>query len=216
LISTLDFGAAWDAADLAALAAGYRALARRYLAWTRARHDFYLAPFDAKIGARTHAADFRRDRCAASVRQYAVDPEGFIYPCIEFLESPAARIGHVDRGIDHAALAQWRAAHGGERPKECSGCGIRDRCGSTCACLNLRTAGSLRGVSDLLCAHERMVTLAADRIGAKLFAAKDRGFLRRNYDPHHHVLSAIESLLAEARIPPAATGRQSHLETAVP
>jgi uncharacterized protein len=135
------------------------------------------------------------------VRQVAVDPEGFLYPCIEFLEQPGYRIGHVARGFDQEAIASWRTRHGGARPAECSGCGIRDRCGSTCACLNLRTAGSLRGISALLCEHERMVTLAADRIGALLWRRKDRAFLRRQYDPHHHVLSAIESLLEESLRP---------------
>jgi hypothetical protein len=56
-------------------------------------------------------------------------------------------------------------------------------------------------VSALLCEHERAVTLAADRIGAELFRRRDRTFLRRHYDPRHHVLSAVESLLAEARTP---------------
>jgi uncharacterized protein len=199
-ISTLDFGADWRPADLRALERAYRALAARYRRWTRAGLDFYLAPFDAKIAAHARAGP-RADRCSAGHRQVAVDPEGFVYPCIEFLESPVHRIGHVDSGIDRAALSAWRHAHGGERPEECSGCGIRARCGSTCACLNLRTAGSLSGVSALLCEHERAVTLAADRIGAELFRRRDRTFLRRHYDPRHHVLSAVESLLAEARTP---------------
>lgn len=200
LISTLDFGAAWTPADLRALERAYRALARRYRRWTRAGHDFYLAPFDSKIAAHTSPLA-RAGRCSAGHRQVAVDPEGFVYPCIEFLELPEHRIGHVDSGIDRAALARWREAHGGARPEECSGCGIRERCGSTCACLNLRTAGSLSGVSALLCAHERAVTLAADRIAAELFRRRDRAFLRRHYDPRHHVLSAVESLLEEARSP---------------
>ncbi|MBP8299616.1 MAG: radical SAM protein [Planctomycetes bacterium] len=201
LISTLDFGAEWRAADLRTLERAYRALAARYRRWSRQGREFYLAPFDAKIAAHTNRRAGRGDRCAAGHRQIAIDPEGFVYPCIEFLESPAHRIGHVERGIDKDAFAHWRHEHGGERPSECSSCGIRERCGSTCACLNLRTAGSLHGVSELLCAHERAVTLAADRLGAALFAARDRTFLRRHYDPRHHVLSAIESLLEEARAP---------------
>lgn len=198
LVSTLDMGAAWGPADLRALARAYRGLARRHARWTARGLDFYLAPFDGKIAAHTHGDAFRRDRCAAAVRQVAVDPDGFVYPCIEFLESPAHRIGHVDRGIDADLLRRWRTAHGGERPEECSGCGIRERCGSTCACLNLRTAGSLHGVTALLCAHERAVTLAADRLGTRLYRRRDRTFLRRQYEPHHHVLSAIEGMIEEA------------------
>ena len=57
----------------------------------------------------------------------------------------------------------------------------------------------LRKVDALLCAHERLVTLAADRLGAALWAKRSRPFLRRQYDPFHHSLSAVESLFAEAR-----------------
>jgi uncharacterized protein len=195
LISTPDFGADWREPDLRTLAAQYRALARRYAAWSRRGIDFYLAPFDAKIAAHTRRREFRENRCAAGVRQLAVDAEGHLYPCIEFLESAKMRIGHVARGFDGERTT---ACTTGERPQACTGCGIRERCGSTCACLNLRTAGSARGVSALLCEHERMVTLAADRIGARLWRRRNRAFLRRQYDPHHHVLSAIESLVQEA------------------
>lgn len=200
-ISTLDFGAPWQERDLRRLERGYVALARRYRRWSRQGHEFFLAPFDARIATRTRAAEFRQGRCAAGIRQVAVDPEGHVYPCIEFLEDPRWRIGHVRTGIDEAAFAAWRDQHRGARPEECSGCGIRDRCGSTCACLNLRTAGSLHGVSELLCTYERAMTLAADRLGADLFRRRDRSFLRRHYDPRHHVLSAIESLLEEAHAP---------------
>jgi len=197
-VSTLDFGADWQAHHLRALARAYRGLARRYARWSRQGREFYLAPFDAKISAHTHREVFRKDRCAAGVHQLAVDPEGFLYPCIEFLESPAYRIGHIDRGVDADRVRGWRHDHGGARPEECTGCGIRERCGSTCACLNLRTQGTMHGVAALLCEHERAVTLAADRLGARLYRSRNRTFLRRQYDPHHHVLSAVESLVEEA------------------
>lgn len=201
LISTLDFGADWDAVALRRLEREYCGLGRRYAKWSRRGEEFYLAPFEGKIAARTHAAEFGSHRCAAGLHQVAVDPEGYLYPCIEFLESTEHRIGHVEGGgIDEDALHAWRHRQRGERPEDCAGCGIRERCASTCACLNLRTAGSLRGVDELLCSHERAVTLAADRIGARLWKLKDRTFLRRQYDPHHHVLSAVESLIEEAML----------------
>ncbi len=200
LISTLDFGAPWTDAALLELGRQYRALSRRYMRWSKRGLEFYLAPFDAKISAWTQAEAIRPAQCAAGVRQVAVDPDGYLYPCIEFLENDSMRVGHVDTGFDRDAMRAWRHDHAGERPDECGGCGIRERCGSTCACLNLRTAGSARAVSDLLCAHERLVTLAADRIGETLWAKKDRGFLRRQYEPRHHVLSAVEHLLEEAKL----------------
>lgn len=197
LVSTLDFGADWSQQNLDALAAGYRALARRYARWTRWGIDFHLAPFDSKIAARTRRREHRAGSCSAGVRQFAVDPEGYIYPCIEFLESPRFRVGHVERGLERDAWKAFFAEEGDERPEECGDCAIRARCGSSCACLNHRLGGATRAVDALLCAHERLVTLAADRIGARLWQRRERAFLRRQYDPHHHVLSTLESLLEE-------------------
>lgn len=198
LVTSLDVSAAWSGEDLDRLGRAYRALARRYVRWTRRGIDFHLAPFDSKIAGWVHPEIFRQESCCAGVRQFAVDPEGFIYPCIEFLESPAYRIGHVDSGIDRAAFKALWADRGGEAPEECAGCGIRDRCASRCACLNLRTQGSLRGVDALLCAHEKLVTLASDRIGARLWRKRVRGFVERHYDPWHRPLQVLERIGMEA------------------
>jgi len=109
-----------------------------------------------------------------------------------WIADSAARMG-VLAGLD-ALFAVQR----GTRPDECSGCAIQSRCGSTCACLNLRLGGSPHAVDALLCAHERMVTLAADRIAARLWRKRARAFLRRQYDPHHDVLSTCRALVEEA------------------
>ncbi len=197
LITSLDFGADWTDHALDVLAREYRALARRYVRWTKAGVDFHLSPFDAKISAHTHGEAARSGACAAGVRQIAVDPEGYVYPCVEFLESAEFRIGHIDRGLDREAAREVRARAGGKRPDECSGCGIKSRCASSCACLNYRVTGRMREVDALLCAHEKIVTLAADRIGAHLWRKKSRPFLDRQYNPYHHALFAVESMLAE-------------------
>ena len=194
LMSTLDFGASWMQGDLDRLGREYRALARRYVRWTKAGHEFHLAPFDSKITARTHPAEHRESACAAGIRQYAVDPEGYLYPCIEFLEDPAHRIGHVDHGRDRDAWRAFYRQYGGEKPAECGSCGIADRCASGCACLNFRLGGTLFRVDDLLCAHERLVTLASDRIAARLWRKRAPDFLQRQYEPRHHALHALETL----------------------
>ncbi len=199
LITTLDFGADWTAPDLDVLATSYRAVARQYVRWTRSREAFFLAPFDSKIAARTHPGYWRGNSCRAGVRQVAVDPAGFIYPCIEFLESERYRIGDVWRGVDRAEWKRLNLDHGGHAPDVCEDCGVHDRCGSTCAYLNLRTAGSMRDVVGLLCAHERLVVQAADRLAAWLWRRKDRGFIDRQYNPWHEPLELLESLLPGAR-----------------
>ncbi|MAG58793.1 MAG: hypothetical protein CMJ83_21095 [Planctomycetes bacterium] len=196
-VSTLDFGAPWTPADLRRLGVAYRGLARRYVRWTRRGETFFMTPFDAKITARTQGSRFGKETCCAGVRQIAVDPDGGIYPCIEFLESPKWKIGDVASGIDPASLASVYHDHGGSRPEECGDCGIRSRCASNCACLNLRVGGEMHSIDALLCAHERLVTQAADRIGRRLFQKRDRTFLDRHYNPWHQPLAVLESIFEE-------------------
>jgi uncharacterized protein len=201
LASSLAVDQDWTQDDFERLQRSYAALARRYATWLESGERFYLAPFDSKVDARTRHADHRANSCCAGVRQYAIDPEGWIYPCIEFLEHPRWRIGHVESGIEPGAMTRLYAEHGGARPAECRECGIRERCASNCACLNLRTQGSLRAVDELLCAHERAVTLAADGIAARLFAKRDRRFLDRHYNPHHRPIEVLEELFQEVCAP---------------
>lgn len=196
LIASLDFGGAWDDTSLAALARQYRALARRYDRWTRRGERFYLSVFDSKISAWTRATGPRQS-CSAGVRQLAVDPDGRISPCVEFLGREEFTIGHVDTGIDAALHRTVRRTKGGETPAACGDCGIRERCASGCACLNHRLTGTLQDADALVCAHERMITLAADRIGARLWRRRDRTFVDRQYNPAHHALSAVEDWVSE-------------------
>jgi uncharacterized protein len=199
LVSSLAVDQDWRPADFERLQESYAELAQLYASWLAAGERFYLAPFDAKIDAHTRLSTLDPASCCAGVRQYGVDPEGWIYPCIEFFEDTRWRIGHVERGIEAGALKQLYAEHGGVTPAECRECGIRSRCASSCACLNLRTKGKLRDVDALLCAHERAVTLAADLVAAELFARRERRFLDRHYNPLHRPLEVLEDLFGETR-----------------
>lgn len=197
MVTTLDFGGAWDDAALDRLSRAYLRTAKLYLKWHRSGEDFYLAPFDSQIAARTRPNEFRYESCRAGVRQIAVDPDGRIYPCIEFLEDVAHSIGDVTTGIDHDRWRRLNAKLSGRSPEECGDCAIRERCASNCACLNLRTAGAMRNVDELLCAHERIVTLTTDRLAARLFKKRDRRFLDRHYNPYSDPLRVIESIFRE-------------------
>ncbi|MBK7874574.1 MAG: radical SAM protein [Planctomycetes bacterium] len=189
----------WTQADFDALQASYAKLAVRYRRWLEAGERFYLAPFDSKLDQHTKLSRFKDGACRAGVRQFAIDPEGFLYPCIEFLESKTFRVGHVETGLDRAALRALWKEHGGTREEACDECGIRSRCASSCACVNLRTSGELRRADAVLCAHERAVTLAADELGAELFAKRERHFLDRQYNPQHGPLEVLEGLFTEVR-----------------
>lgn len=197
LITGLDFGAQWSEESLTVLGRQYRALARRYVRWTRKGVKFYLAPFDGKIAEHTRGGSGPHAGCAAGVRQFAVDPDGVLYPCVEFLFDERFRIGDLAHGFDADAKRSVADTFNGHRPEECGDCGIRTRCATSCACLNHRTTGKLREVDALVCAHEKLITLAADRMGEILWKKRDKSFIDRQYNPAHHALSAVEDWIDE-------------------
>ncbi len=45
--------------------------------------------------------------------------------------------------------------------------------------------------------HEKLVTLAADRMGEALWKKRDRTFIDRQYNPAHHAMSALEDWIEE-------------------
>jgi uncharacterized protein len=192
LVISLNYAGAWDASSLAVLEAQYRLLAEDYLAWSRAGRKFYLSPFEVKLASHVQGEGYERCRCQLGQRQVSVDPEGWIYPCVQFTTGGAAwRIGHVATGFDEAARARLYALSQ-RLQAPCADCGIRGRCGYTCGCLNWQATGSLTQVSPVLCRHERMLVPLADGIGAELYAEGNRAFMLKHYEPAGPLLSLLE------------------------
>lgn len=192
LVVSLDHVAAWDEAAFEVLEAQYTGLAEDYVAWSRAGRKFYLSPFEVKLASHVQGPDWDRCRCHLGQRQLSVDPEGWLYPCVQFTAGgPAWRVGHVATGVDEAALHRlYLTSQGVAEP--CRACGIQARCQRTCGCLNWQATGSLSGVSPVLCRHERMLVPLADRIGETLYAEGNRPFLLKHYEPAGPLLSLLE------------------------
>jgi uncharacterized protein len=156
LIVSLNYAADWREADLRELAGQYRRLASLYVKWTRAGRKFYLSPFEVKLSSHINKHCFRKERCELAQRQLSVDPQGYLYPCVQFPQAgPDSEwcLGHVATGIDEDAR---RRIH--ERSEEektvCTDCAIKGRCNNTCGCLNWQTTGSINEVSPVACRHE--------------------------------------------------------------
>ena len=192
LVISLNYAGDWDAVSLEALEAQFTALADDYIRWSRAGRKFYLSPFEVKLASHIQGQDYERCRCQLGLRQASVDPDGWLYPCVQFTAGGADwRIGHVATGIDEAARARLHALSQ-ELVEPCDRCGIEPRCSRTCGCLNWQTTGSLTKVSPVLCRYERMLVPLADRIGATLYAEDNPAFLRKHYEPAGPLLSLIE------------------------
>jgi len=194
LIVSLNYAAPWQERELRVLEREYRRLGKLYIDWTRAGRKFYLSPFEVKLASHIRRDCQHQERCELGARQLSVDPEGFLYPCVQFARAGPGSpwcIGSVTTGVDEAARLRIRAASERER-EPCRACAIRDRCNHTCGCLNWQTTGAVTEVSPVLCRHERMLLPIADRVGAILYRKRDPLFIQKHYNAAYPLLSLIE------------------------
>jgi uncharacterized protein len=197
LIVSLNYAADWQEADFRVLGRQLRRLGKLYVQWTRAGRKFYLSPFEVKLSSHINRHCWRKERCELAQRQLSVDPQGYLFPCVQFPRAgPQSRwcIGHVARGIDEDA--RGRIHDESETEKEfCRACALKDRCHNTCGCLNWQTTGTINGISPVLCRYEQILTPIADRVGAQLYRKRDPLFLHKHYNAAYPVLSLLEDTL---------------------
>jgi uncharacterized protein len=197
LIVSLNYAADWTERDLKTLRREYARLGSLYVKWTRAGRKFYLSPFEVKLSSHINRHCFRKERCELAQRQLSVDPQGYLYPCVQFPKAGCQSdwcVGHVDTGIDEEARRRIHDAS--EREKDfCTGCAVKDRCNNTCGCLNWQTTGSINEISSVLCRHEQMLIPIADRVGKLLYRKRDALFLHKHYNAAYPVLSLLEDTM---------------------
>jgi uncharacterized protein len=198
LVVSLNYAGAWTEADMAELQAQYERLADLYLEWTRAGRKFYLSPFEVKISSHIQGDQVCKEHCELGMRQISVDPQGFLFPCVQFTAAgPESRwcIGDVQTGIDEARRSALREESQAEKAV-CRGCAIQRRCHNTCGCLNWQTTGSVNRISPVLCRYEQMLLPIADGVAATLYGERNPLFLQKHYNPAYPVLSFLEDNLA--------------------
>jgi uncharacterized protein len=196
LIVSLNYAAPWSEEDLEVLGQQYERLGDCYIEWTRQGRKFYLSPFEVKISSHIQGEDVCHEHCELGVRQLSVDPEGFLYPCVQFVKAgPESRwcIGSVRSGVDESKRARLHEESQGDK-EPCRRCAIRRRCHNTCGCLNWQTTGTVNHVSPVLCRHEQLLLPIADRVGETLFGEGNELFLAKHYNPAHPVLSLLEDI----------------------
>jgi uncharacterized protein len=196
LIVSLNHAADWSEDAFAALAKQYQKLAGLYIEWTRAGRKFYLSPFEVKLASHVDGPCFRKDRCELARKQLSVDPEGNLFPCVQFTRAgvdSAWCIGRVDTGVDEAARERVHGESEADKAA-CSGCTVAARCNNTCGCLNWQTTGSVNGISPVLCKNEQLLMQAADEVGRVLYKERNPLFLHKHYNQAYPYLSMIEDL----------------------
>jgi len=186
------YSAEWSDVGLAAWERGYEIAAALYVERAEAGRSIYINALSDKMIAHVKGGLQEGDRCSAGRGSVAVAPSGNIYPCARMVgedrngEKEGIVIGDVARGIDRGRAAVFHALHSpAEKPEEihesCGGCGIKERCMSSCACVNREETGEVGVVGGLTCWHEQMATRIADRIAARLYRKKNRSLLRVIY-----------------------------------
>jgi uncharacterized protein len=200
IIVSLNYAGQWDEESFAILEQQYKKLAKLYIKWTEMGRKFYLSPFEVKISLHINESQSNCLRCDLGMRQLSVDPEGYLYPCVQFTRAGGQSqwcIGDVENGINSEAWTRIRKA--ATKPKEnCSKCVLEKRCFHTCACLNWQTTGSIKTVSPLLCRHEQMLMPIADKVAETLYAKRNSEFINKHYNDAYPMLSLLEDQLSSA------------------
>jgi uncharacterized protein len=198
IVHALNYAGAWREEDLEVLHAEYEKLAELYVAWTAAGRKFYYSPFETKLSSHINCERFRDERCDFARRQLSVDPDGHLYPCVQFPKAgPESRwrMGDVSTGVDAAAQQrlreEWLCEH-----EPCRRCALESRCFHTCACLNWQATGGIATVCPVLCRHERMLAPIVDRVGEELYRRREPLFMRKHYSTAYPLVSLLEDCLA--------------------
>jgi uncharacterized protein len=129
-------------------------------------------PLAAKILSHLHGGSPCAARCQLAGKEFAVAPSGRIYPCGQLVnedEDPTHVIGHVDRGLDHAALARLQNQKA-QVARHCGACALQPRCDCQCGCNHVALTGAMGRITGALCELESRSVEAADRVGETLHA----------------------------------------------
>jgi len=199
LILSLNYNAPWDEADLSVLNRQMEKLGELYIEWTREGRKFYLSPFEVKISSHVNKHCYQKERCELAARQVSVDPQGFLYPCVQFTKAGPSSdwcIGSLDTGIVETRRQALRDQSEAEK-EQCSQCAISKRCNNTCGCLNWQTTGTINEVSPVLCRYEQMLLPIADKVARRLYSNRDPLFLHKHYNAAYPILSLLEDTLGK-------------------
>ncbi|MBQ1821013.1 MAG: radical SAM protein [Clostridia bacterium] len=166
--------AGWDDASMAVLKTQYERIADLCDAHFDDVRPLHYLNFLSKIAA------YLNDRpcleCKLGMRQPSVSWDGSIYPCNQFLNLPAYRMGDVNSGLNREKQREIYRASLDPEP-DCEGCAIADRCRHHCACLNFSLTGQMHEVAPVQCEHERILIPVADGLAERLYTRKSARFL---------------------------------------
>lgn len=93
--------------------------------------------------------------CGAGCEYVAVTPEGYIYPCHQFVGNPDYKMGDVHDGSFDMTLARKFAGLNVYTREECKECWARFYCSGGCSASNLLVNGDIKKPNAVGCAMQR-------------------------------------------------------------
>lgn len=193
LVSTPNYSAdaKWNDASLKELEKQYKQIAGKYLEWTNAGEKFYFGAFEMKILSHLHGEKYAQDRCQLGKKQISVDPDGKLYPCVQFIDDSKFYMGDTKTGVNHKLQADIEEK-GSKTPETCEKCVVKARCNHTCGCMNKQSTGSIDIISPVQCAHEQMLLKIVDDLAEKLYRKRNALFIHKHYNEFYPIISLVE------------------------
>jgi len=145
--------------------------------------DVFLSIFDEKFFVPKHEDDIT-NWCGGNCLMLACDPDGYLYPCIRYMESSLGcsrkplRIGSVDEGIgtseDYSCNINCLNCidRKTQSTDECFYCPIADGC-SWCSAYNYQTYGTANKRATYICEMHKARALANAYYWAKYYELKE-------------------------------------------
>ncbi|MFL0247679.1 radical SAM protein [Candidatus Clostridium stratigraminis] len=195
IIISLNYEAHWTEKNMKELKKQYERLAEFYLDRTMKEDKFYLSPFEVKISSFVNGDNYCHERCELGKKQISVAPDGFLYPCVQFVGEKEYCIGNVDVGIILSKQAKLHELNEEEK-ESCKNCAIKERCNHYCGCMNKQATGSINKVSPVQCRHERFLIPIADKLAERLYKKRNALFIQKHYNEMFPIISMIEDRTA--------------------
>ncbi|WP_406766638.1 radical SAM protein [Candidatus Clostridium radicumherbarum] len=195
IIISLNYEAHWTEKHMRELKKQYERLAEFYMDRTMKEDKFYLSPFEVKISSYINGDNYCHERCELGKKQISVAPDGFLYPCVQFVGEKEYCIGNVDTGIILSKQAKLYELNEEEK-ESCNDCAIKERCNHYCGCMNKQATGSINKVSPVQCSHERSLIPIADKLAERLYKKRNALFIQKHYNEMFPMLSIIEDKTA--------------------
>ena len=177
---TPDYSAFWDKKAITLLPKIYEEIGNLYIAYHKNDDPHYISLIDNKIAVILKNGYDQKDRCRMGIAEYAITPEGKVFPCERLVGNGNNnhKIGDIFNGIDPKFML-CHCANGQPINKDCLECGLKDYCMNWCGCSNYMTSGYYNRVSSFLCYSEKTILQTSFRIFKHL--EKEMGSLFYEY-----------------------------------